>query len=226
MIQLGVFDMAGTVLNEGNVVYKTVHRSIVEAGWTVDLDTVLLHGAGKEKLQAIRDVIAELDGTPAADEVVMPIYAQFQRYLDEAYRDGVFEEQPGATAIFEYLQSNNIRVVINTGYSRLIADHLIQRLGWQGSPLIDMVVTADDVSKGRPHPDMIVLAMNHLQIVDQSAVFKIGDSIIDIVEGQNAGCGFNFGITTGAHTREQLLMASPTAVLDHLEELKSWINAD
>ena len=53
-----VFDMAGTTVDENNVVYKTLHAAIVNAGIPVALDDVLLHGAGKEKLQAIKDVLA------------------------------------------------------------------------------------------------------------------------------------------------------------------------
>jgi phosphonatase-like hydrolase len=223
MIQLAVFDMAGTVLNEGNVVYKTVHRSLVEAGWEVDLDTVLLHGAGKEKLQAIRDVLAHVSGQPADDAVALPIFGRFQHLLDEAYYAGNFTEQPGATSIFEFLKEKNIYVVINTGYSRRIANGLMDHLGWKNSPLIDQLVTADDVRRGRPHPDMIAFAMQHLRVADPATVLKIGDSIIDIEEGHNAGCGYTFGVTTGAHTRVQLLTAQPTAVLDHLEELKNWV---
>lgn len=53
MIQLVVFDMAGTTVNEQNVVYKTVHQAIEHAGYPVSLDTVLLIAAGKEKFEAV-----------------------------------------------------------------------------------------------------------------------------------------------------------------------------
>ena len=49
MIKLVVFDMAGTTVDEDNVVYKTVRDAINAAGYEFSLEQVLTHGAGKEK---------------------------------------------------------------------------------------------------------------------------------------------------------------------------------
>jgi phosphoglycolate phosphatase-like HAD superfamily hydrolase len=48
---------------------------------------------------------------------------------------------------------------------------------------------------------------------------KVGDSIIDIEEGKNAGCALSIGITTGAHSYEQLASANPNHIINHLSEL-------
>ena len=56
-IELVVFDMAGTTVNEDNVVYKTVQQVINEEGFNISLADVLEHAAGKEKHQAITDVL-------------------------------------------------------------------------------------------------------------------------------------------------------------------------
>ena len=47
-IELAVFDMAGTTVNEDNVVYKTVRAALAKHGVDVTLETVLECGAGKE----------------------------------------------------------------------------------------------------------------------------------------------------------------------------------
>ena len=53
MIELVVFDMAGTTVDEDNVVYKTVRAAINAAGYQFTQDQVQAAGAGKEKSQAI-----------------------------------------------------------------------------------------------------------------------------------------------------------------------------
>ena len=83
----------------------------------------------------------------------------------------------------------------------------------------DALITADDVKNGRPAPDMIQKAMELFGITDASEVVKIGDSIIDIEEGTAANRGITIGITTGAHTKEQLISATPTYVFSNLTEL-------
>ena len=57
MIKMVVFDMAGTTVDEDNVVYKTLQKVINDAGYNFTLQQVLAVGAGKEKLQAIKDIL-------------------------------------------------------------------------------------------------------------------------------------------------------------------------
>jgi phosphoglycolate phosphatase-like HAD superfamily hydrolase len=98
---------------------------------------------------------------------------------------------------------------------------LLGKLGWENGKQIDWSITADEVTRGRPHPDMIHLAMENMGIplTEAQSVAKIGDSIIDIEEGQSAGCGLSIGITTGAHTAEQMASAKPDHVINSLQEL-------
>jgi phosphoglycolate phosphatase-like HAD superfamily hydrolase len=66
--------------------------------------------------------------------------------------------------------------------------------------------------------------MNRFGVLNGNEVVKVGDSIIDLEEGQNAGCSLNVGITTGAHTTEQLLSANPNAVINDLIDLLPLID--
>ena len=215
-----VFDMAGTTVDENNVVYKTLHAAIVSAGVDVTLDDVLLHGAGKEKLQAIKDVLlaAHAEGINAN-----AIYEQFVVLLADAYANLDVTPCSNAETVFALLKKQEIKVVLNTGYNRATATSLLQKLNWTIGEDIDLLVTASDVSNNRPAPDMIEFSIQHFNIQDPLTVVKVGDSAIDIEEGKNAGCGKTFGVTTGAQTRDQIAVANPTAVLDDLLEMMDKI---
>lgn len=217
MISMIVFDMAGTTVNEHNVVYKTVREAINERGFDFTLEEVLEAGAGKEKLQAIKAVLALRQ---VRDEnLAAGIFTQFVSKLDKTYQTQEITEQNNATALFRHLKDKGIQVVLNTGYNRQTAEFLLKKIGWAQGVDIDGLVTASDVAENRPQPDMILLAMRQFGIRHGSEVVKVGDSIIDIEEGKNAGCKFNIGITTGAHTREQLASAQPDYIIDDLMEL-------
>ena len=218
MIELVVFDMAGTTVDEGNVVYKTVLAVVNEAGYNYSVDQVLEYGAGKEKKHAIRDLLA-LDGQPHSDEEVSSIFKKFKIRLAQAYAELDFCEQPGASEVFRKLRESGIKVVLNTGYDRKTAEGLISKIGWQVGRDIDGLVTADDVESGRPERDMILKAMADTGIQSASNAAKIGDSQIDIHEGQNAGCGLTFGITTGAQTEDLLRAANPSHIVNSLMEM-------
>ena len=218
MIQLVVLDMAGTTVDEDNVVYKTVRASINAAGYSFTQDQVQEAGAGKEKSQAIRDVLA-LDGHPHSDNEVAAIFGDFKQRLKEAYATLDVKEQPGATEVFAKLRKHGIKVVLNTGYDRATAESLVAKIGWTVGKEIDGLITASDVQNGRPAPDMIWLAMQQTGVESSRSVVKIGDSAIDIEEGRNAKCGMTFGVTTGAQTEPQLRSAEPTYIVDSLSEM-------
>ena len=217
-IQLVVFDMAGTTVDEDNVVYKTVRAAINAAGYDFTQDQVQAAGAGKEKSQAIRDVLA-LDGADHSDDEVAAIFADFRSRLKVAYDNLDVKEQPGATAAFAKLREIGIKSVLNTGYDRKTAENLIHKIGWTIGQEIDGLVTASDVAVGRPGPEMIHKAMSMTGVSASEAVVKVGDSQIDIEEGKNGNCGMTFGITTGAQTEAQLREAGPTAIVSSLAHL-------
>ncbi len=217
MIKMVVFDMAGTTVDEDNVVYKTLYKAINEAGVDVTLESVLLHGAGKEKLKAIKDIL--LACGVVNNEVTNTAFQYFLKYLTDAYNDLSIKPQIGAIDLFIELRTLGIKVVLNTGYNRETAELLLAKLGWQIGSQIDGLVTASDVLNNRPMPDMIYLAMQQQNITDAAFVVKVGDSAIDIEEGKNAGCGFSIGITTGAHTVQQLQSANPDFIINNLHAL-------
>jgi phosphonatase-like hydrolase len=217
-IKMVVFDMAGTTVNENNLVYKTLMNAINAAGFSYNLDQVLAVAAGKEKREAIRSVLKTYEGT-FDETTVGEIYDEFIGKLKLAYETEEILPQPGAIELFGKLRENGIISVLNTGYDRFTAQSILDRLGWKAEVDFDTLITASDVSQNRPEPDMILLAMKQHGITDGKSVMKIGDSSIDIEEGQNAGCGLSIGITTGAHTKQQLLEAKPDAVIDGLTEI-------
>ncbi|MET0393734.1 MAG: phosphonatase-like hydrolase [Chitinophagaceae bacterium] len=221
MIKMIVFDMAGTTVNEHNIVYKTVQEAVNAAGFDFSLETVLAYAAGKEKLQAIKSVLGSAGVVD--DDLAERIFADFTARLEKAYKTKTITEQPNATKLFHALKEKGIAVALNTGYNRETAEFLITRIGWQQGKDFDSLVTASDVKHGRPLPDMIRLAMQQMNIDSAAHVVKVGDSIIDVEEGKNAGCGITVGITTGAHTFEQLQSASPSCIINDLEELAAVV---
>lgn len=224
MIKMVVFDMAGTTVNEDNVVYKTLQRAINDQGFSFTLEQVLAEGAGKEKLQAIKSVLAVYGGSND-EQLADRIFTNFRILLENTYATLEVTEQEYATSLFHSLREKGVLVILNTGYQADTAIGLVKKLGWQQGLDYDQLITASDVVRNRPHPDMILRAMQQFGISNGAEVVKVGDSTIDIEEGQNAGCALSIGITTGAHTKEQLQTASPDYIIHHLKELMPIINS-
>lgn len=224
-IELVVFDMAGTVVNEDNVVYKSLLKAINQHGHNLDLDFVLEHGAGKEKFQAIKDILSLLgDGLDLTE--AKAIFGDFKILLDQAYQDLEVRTFPGVEMLLEKLRAAGIKTALNTGYDTATATLLVKKMGWKHGVHYDALITADDVQRGRPHPDMIWEAMKATGVTQAEKVLKAGDSAIDIEEGKNAGCGITVGVTSGAQTEAQLREAGPTYILGSVAELDKILLED
>ena len=219
-IQLVIFDMAGTAINEDNVVYKTLAQALQQYGFEVPLEMVLELGAGKEKRQAIVDILASMLPQPASDEQVNRIHAAFQQLLDRAYEENPMSVFEGVAKLLPILRAHDIKVGFNTGYQREVAELILAKVGLTVGVDLDVLVTATEAQRGRPAPDMIDLVCEQVNVPAAQSL-KVGDSAIDIEEGRNAGVALAVGITTGAQTREQLQQAGPDAVIDDMMELLS-----
>ena len=127
-IKLVVFDMAGTTVDEKNVVYKTVQKSIADAGYEFTLNEVLEHGTGKEKHQAIKDVLAS---KAIQDADSQAIFTAFKKNLDDAYETLNVSSFDGVEALISELRERDIKVALDTGYRSRIANHLLNKMGWE-----------------------------------------------------------------------------------------------
>ena len=161
----------------------------------------------------------ENTGFKVSPENIDLIFAYFIDKLAKNYDTLDVKPLPDVERTFKHLKERNIKVVLNTGYNRKTAESLIVKLGWEESNQFDLLITASDVDNNRPRPDMILLAMSKLNILDPKKVLKVGDSTVDIQEGQNAECLLSIGITSGAHTREQLREADPDFIINNVSEL-------
>jgi phosphonatase-like hydrolase len=213
MIELVVFDLAGTTVYDGDAVNASFRAALAGAGVAVDR-TVVKTVMGRRKPDAIRLLLARA-GRGVDESEVDGIHDDFVRRMRDHYvTSPEVREVPGAAAAFAALRQAGIKVAVNTGFNRAVAEVLLDRLGWQPPAMIDAAITSDEVPRGRPHPDMIQSLIAQFVISSPSRVVKVGDTGVDLEEGTNAGCGVVIGVTTGSFTREQLLLYPHTHIVE------------
>lgn len=222
-IELVVFDMAGTTVNDGDAVNRCFRGALGSAGFAVtpaQVDGVM----GWAKPAAIGHLLEQCGvAGQALDEQVQGLHADFVARMIQHYRtaDDV-AEMPGARETFARLRAAGVRVALNTGFSRAIAQTILDRFGWM--TLVDASVCSDEVARGRPASDMIRKLMQISGVTVSSHVANVGDTPVDLDEGRNAGCGRIIAVTFGTHSREQLTPHGPTDLIDSLAELPSLLD--
>lgn len=226
MIDLVVFDLAGTTVSDGDVVNASFRATL--AGWGIEADPAVVNRVmGLPKPEAIRILLERLGrprGVAPSAENIHAVHEDFTARMRTYYAtDPAVREIPGATAVFAALRRAGIKVAVNTGFFRPITEVLLTRLGWRSPAVIDADVTSDEVPHGRPAPDMIHHLMTRLGIPDARRVAKVGDTRADLEEGINAGCGLVIGVTTGSSSREQLEACPHSHILQSVAEVPALL---
>jgi len=220
-VKLVVFDIAGTTVKDNGDIALAFQQAMAEKGYDIPVEKInpLM---GYKKPEAIRLMLLEYepDVTMVKAEYINTIHDRFLELMVQYYTNAAdLSPLPNAEEVFAYLKKNDVKVGLDTGFSKEITDVIIRRLGWLNDGKIDYVVSSDEVSAGRPQPYMIQKMMKEAGIEDSKKVVKLGDTEVDINEGKNAGCLFAIGVTTGAFTREQLEPYKPSFIIDDLKEL-------
>jgi phosphonatase-like hydrolase len=219
VIELVVFDIAGTTVDDGDAVNHCFRAALARAGLAVS------HSAansvmGLPKPLAIRTLIECSGGSESLLAEVDAIHTDFVSRMIRFYaEDPAVVEVPGASRTFATLRQAGIKVALNTGFSRAIVARILPRLGWDRGGPVDATIASDEVARGRPHPDMIQRLMAELGIRDASVVAKVGDTPVDLEEGTNAGCGRVIGVTRGTHTHAQLAVYPHTDLIETVADL-------
>jgi phosphonatase-like hydrolase len=219
-VEMVAFDVAGTVLNDDGLVISAF-RNAFEATqpdlwpthgeqWTqYAIDTM-----GQSKIHVFTELLGDAEKAHQAN------LAFEESYVTEIAEVGAVPIA-GAEDLFKYLKAKGIAVALTTGFSRSTLDTLLIELGWKD--LIDLSVTPSEAGRGRPHPDMLNMAVEVLGITNPEHVVVCGDTAADMQAAIAFGAGQVIGVLTGAHNEQTLHDAGATSVINSVADLKSLI---
>ena len=219
-VEMVAFDVAGTVLNDDGLVisaFKNAFEATQPELWPTHgeqwtqyaIDTM-----GQSKIHVFTELLGDIEKAQEAN------LAFEESYVNEIAEIGAVPIA-GAEDLFKELKSKGIAVVLTTGFSRSTLDVLIKQLGWKD--LIDLSVTPSEAGRGRPHPDMLNMAIEVLGITSPTHVVVCGDTAADMQAAVAFGASQVIGVLTGAHDEHTLHDAGATSVINSVADLKSLI---
>lgn len=217
-VKLVVFDLAGTTVKDDHEVSKAFQSALKKYGYEIPLE-MIDPIMGYEKTEAITKmlVVHEPDKYKITKDLITGIHREFVEQMIHHYQFAEsIEALPNVETTMATLHELGIKIGINTGFSRDIAEAIVNRLQWREKNLIDYLVGSDEVEQGRPYPFMIHKMMKEGGITEPQDVVKVGDTEVDVREGQQVGCRFVIGVTTGSFTRSELEKYQPTHIVDDI----------
>ena len=219
-IRLAALDIAGTTVDERGTVYSVMREAIERAtGRDVD-DELLSAWSGTGKREAIAGLLGALgEDVGRTGEV----FDRFSVDLDAAYRADPPVLLPGVREAVETLRDHDVKVVLQTGYTRDVAENLLDVVGWSVAHDLDGLVTVEDASHSRPWPYLIFRAMELAEVDDVRRVLVAGDTVNDVLAGTRAGARYVVGVLSGAHTVAELGAAQHTHLLPGVQDLPALL---
>lgn len=144
---------------------------------------------------------AHIEAVGKMEEVGRQWLQQYGRTMSDADIDAMFADFvplllevlgehsdiiPGVSEAVQWLRRHNIKVGASTGYFKEAADVVAQSAAALGF-IPDWSISATEVPTGRPAPWMIFRVMEELQVYPPQAVANVGDTVVDVETGVNAG---------------------------------------
>jgi phosphoglycolate phosphatase len=138
--------------------------------------------------------------------------------LRRTYTDNPPVPLDGVEQALRELKAQGLKIGLTTGFSREIADMILDSLGWTDGGIIDLSVAGDEVPAGRPEPFLIQKVMADLGVQDTAAVVSAGDTASDVESARRAGVT-SIGVLTGHLTSQDFDALGADVVLDSVADL-------
>ena len=235
-IQLIVFDLSGTTVQDDNAVAKCLHQAAREFGLDVSLAD-FERTIGTNKIRLYQYMIAKTQGKdvqierleqyhfPEYESEAMEIFRAYSKIMIAYYEQHV-AAMPGAEETFAWCHDHGIKVATDTGFHRDVNAAIMRGLQWQERGLVDLAIDVEHTGGvGRPAPFMIFYAMMQLGIQSVHQVIKIGDTPADLLSGYHAGSAGNIGVLSGANSATVLGRYRHTHILPSVAELPALLES-
>ncbi|MFN8355596.1 MAG: HAD hydrolase-like protein [Spirosomataceae bacterium] len=235
-IQLVVFDMAGTTVQDHHEVEKCFAQACRDTGLVVSDERILaLQGYAKNKVFQLLWSEQIGEEHPEYTENVALSYDTFRLILEEHYRLNPVLPTEGCLETLAWLREKNIKIALTTGFYRKVTNLILDKLGWlngldanylntSGQSIIDVSIASDEVPMGRPEPYLIQRAMRLLNVSDPLQVINIGDTPSDLKSGIRARVKYSLGVINGTHTKQQLAIYRNDGLLPNIAAIRDFID--
>ncbi|MBU2267753.1 MAG: HAD hydrolase-like protein, partial [Bacteroidetes bacterium] len=144
-IKLVVLDMAGTTLKDDQNVAQAFHEAMKIQGYDIPFQKInpLM---GFKKTEAIMMMLKEYEteSERITTTLIDIIHEDFIEIMIEFYEHSSdICALPGVEETMEIIKSKGIKIGVDTGFSKQVAELIVKRLGWREKGLIDVYLNTN-----------------------------------------------------------------------------------
>lgn len=213
MIKAVIFDMDGLMIDSERVTFEGYQHVLAKENLTMSEEkykTLL----GKP-VKAVHDLFKE-DYGPQYD--VEQIIKDVHAYIAKRFETEGVPLKPGLVELLKYLKENNYKTIIATSSHRNRVDLIVKQA--QIDQYFDDSICGDEVTKGKPNPEVFLKACQKLQVSPQDALV-LEDSESGINAAYNADIKV-IGIPDMKYPEEKYVKMT-YKIMDNLFQVKDFL---
>jgi phosphoglycolate phosphatase len=235
--RLIIFDKDGTLTDFAKIwiplTKKRIACIIEEVNGPKELGDSLMRAWGVDPLTDYIDPKGPCVSAPHSEETLIAATVLYQnrypwneakqaveRALERAdsLRDYRRDLKPvmGMKETLERLKGRGLLLALATCDVRSQTEEILKILGI--AHLFDSILSAEEVSHPKPHPQMVFTICKRLNIPPEETIL-VGDTEVDMAMGKKAGIGLTVGILEGGITPRSELEKTADVVIDSLAEI-------
>ena len=193
-LQAVILDWAGTAVDYGSFAPTAVFLRLFESHNVKITPDDARSGMGLMKKDHLRTILSRpqvaeawtaVHGMPASEDDIADLFNSFVPMQISVLKEFA-EPIPGLLEVVQELRDRNMKIGTTTGYLRQMMEVLAPKAKENGYEP-DCIVCPDEVPAGRPYPWMCYENAIQLGVYPMQAIVKVGDTLVDIEEGLNAG---------------------------------------
>lgn len=216
-VTLVCFGLVGTLVADTGVIELAFAEAIATQGVVSGTSAFAraMAQVHRARGQSPADVMATVfpENLPRAQAAQLA----FERSLAGAIARAKMTPIPGARDVLVGLAEAGIRTCVTTILPRRQLTLTLEAVGW--SDLVPVALTADDVPRGCPFPDLALAAMLRTGVEDVRELMMVHGTAAGVQCGLRAGAQAAVGVLTGPHPEARLTAAGATHVISSVAGL-------
>lgn len=209
-IQTVLFDLDGTILDSNELIQASFAYTFEQYGYSFTKEELIAFNG-----PPLKEGFAKVN--PDQVEEMIQTYRSFNLAKHEEY----IKVFPNVIETLTQLKKMQIDIGIVTSKMRGSVDVGMKMTGLDR--YFETIVTIDDITHSKPHPESVIMAMESLNGKADSTLM-VGDNYHDIVAGQNAGVQ-TAGVAWASKGEEYLATYKPTYMLQDMKDLLEIVGA-
>ena len=209
MFEAVIFDWDGTLADTRQVVVASFQKALSEVNCKIS-DEFIERLIGVGSAETFREILRYAKNNFDEALIKSLVEKKIQNEIEMGDKIKLFA---GAPELLQSLQGR-VKLGLASMNDRAVIDYMLKKTGTQR--FFDVVVTADDVAKPKPNPEIFLKCALKLRSKPSKCVV-VEDSVfgVDAAIKAKMSC---IAVLTGVYSEEELKKANPNLILNSLQE--------